>query len=308
MDDARLRAVQRERRVTDPLRNGRARGVVGVVVGVSPGAVLQVLQLERRTCLVWVSAPDREGELVLDAGQLVAATAGELAGEDAVYAILAWSGVRLEIGGPAASVARNVSTPLQQLLLDAVRRVDESARAEAGRPPAASSAANDALTVDAIDAARVLPAPADHPDRADDAERPPPTPEAVLPLWSLAVLEALQASLDALMAIDGVRAASILDLTTGATLAHAGGVAGADPARRGTGLTIAYREALRVEGSLGDSSALKELLFRTADGIELLRPLLADRDIAWSLALDRDRADLELIRRRLAELDTRFGS
>ncbi|MCC6792052.1 MAG: DUF4388 domain-containing protein [Thermomicrobiales bacterium] len=107
------------------------------VRGVSLSGVLQMLHLERKTCVLEVVADGEFGTLTLVNGELVDAGAGEIDGEEAVYRILSWPHPRTTILDGVNLFRHSVGLPIPRLLVELVRRQDESAPAPAG--PLASS-------------------------------------------------------------------------------------------------------------------------------------------------------------------------
>jgi uncharacterized protein DUF4388 len=85
-----------------------------------------MLHLERKTCVVEVSAHGLLGTLTLVNGELVDAAAGDLSGEDAACQILSWVDPQTAILDGAETFRHTVQRPITQLIMDAVRIVDES--------------------------------------------------------------------------------------------------------------------------------------------------------------------------------------
>jgi hypothetical protein len=98
----------------------------GYLNGVSLSAVLQMLHLERKTCVVEVAAHGRLGTFTLVNGELVDAAAGDFAGEDAACAILIWHDPKTSILDGAEIFRHTVKRPITQLIMDATRIVDET--------------------------------------------------------------------------------------------------------------------------------------------------------------------------------------
>lgn len=88
-----------------------------VVRGISLASLLQVIQMERKTCTLSVSGGGGYGQLGLRDGSLVHAQAGQATGRAALYAILGWSSPVLTIEdrceGPTT-----LEGEVQQLLLE----------------------------------------------------------------------------------------------------------------------------------------------------------------------------------------------
>jgi hypothetical protein len=98
----------------------------GYLHGVSLSAILQMLHLERKTCVVEASAHGLLGSLTLVNGELVDAAAGDRSGEDAALEILGWIDPQTAILDGAETFRHTVQRPITQLIMDAVRIVDES--------------------------------------------------------------------------------------------------------------------------------------------------------------------------------------
>lgn len=81
---------------------------------------LQLIELERKVCDVWVTAKGKVGVLRCFAGALIGAEAGALQGEAAALEILSWQDVRIEVR-QAQPGAPGKPIPLTQLLLKAAR-------------------------------------------------------------------------------------------------------------------------------------------------------------------------------------------
>lgn len=108
----------------------------GYLQGVSLSAILQMLHLERKTCVVEVSAHGWLGTLTLVNGELVDANAGDTSGEDAACMILNWTNPQTAILNGAEVFRHTVRRPITQLIMDAVRMVDETGRLNPASLPA----------------------------------------------------------------------------------------------------------------------------------------------------------------------------
>lgn len=98
----------------------------GFLNGVSLSAVLQMLHLERKTCVVDVSAHGWLGTLTLVNGELVDACVGDADGEDAAHMILNWINPQTSILDGVDLFRHTVQRPITQLIMDAVRIGDET--------------------------------------------------------------------------------------------------------------------------------------------------------------------------------------
>jgi CheY-like chemotaxis protein len=109
---------------------------VGRISGITLFGFLQLLEVERKSGLVVVAASDHEGRLYFDEGQLVHAHTGHLDGLAAAYEILSWPEPAVEIFYKRRARERTVHHPLQHVLMEAARLLDERARGGAEPAPA----------------------------------------------------------------------------------------------------------------------------------------------------------------------------
>ncbi len=108
-------------RVLDPRAVGR-------LTGITLFGLLQLLEVERKSGLVLVEASEREGRLYFDEGTFVHAHTRVLDGLDAAYEILGWPDPAVEIFYKRRARQRTVREPLQHILMEAARLLDESTR------------------------------------------------------------------------------------------------------------------------------------------------------------------------------------
>lgn len=130
-------------RVLDPKAVGR-------ITGITLFGLLQLLEVERKSGLVVVEASQREGRLYFDEGVLVHAHTRALDGLEAAYEILGWPDPAVEIFYKRRARQRTVREPLQHVLMEAARLLDESARSNVQEERAVPTAPQ------ALDAQRVL--------------------------------------------------------------------------------------------------------------------------------------------------------
>ena len=102
----------------------------GFVTGLTLPSVLQMINLDRKSCQVRVNTGNQIGTLSFLEGDLVAAIVGTNEGEPAAYEILTWQETRMELREGVPAATRTISTPLAHLLMEAVRLQDER-----GEPP-----------------------------------------------------------------------------------------------------------------------------------------------------------------------------
>jgi len=103
----------------------------GSLQGVSVAGFLQLLSMERSTCLVTVVGDGGKASLSFVDGRLVDARHGGLRGDDAVLKIAALKSPRIAVGQLTRTPQQTVATDLPTLLMEAALRQDETDR-EAG--------------------------------------------------------------------------------------------------------------------------------------------------------------------------------
>jgi CheY-like chemotaxis protein len=130
-------------RVLDPKAVGR-------ITGITLFGLLQLLEVERKSGLVVVKAPPREGRLYFDDGSLVHAHTNVLDGLEAAYEILGWPDPTAEIFYKRRARQRTVREPLQHVLMEAARLLDESARSRSEEERVVQSAPKEDFDADTI--------------------------------------------------------------------------------------------------------------------------------------------------------------
>lgn len=103
------------------------RSSQSVVRGISLASLLQVIQMERKTCTLSVSWGGAYGQLGLRGGELVHAQAGQTTGKEALFVILGWPSPVFTIEDLCESPA-NVEGGVQQLLLEYYIQEDHQRR------------------------------------------------------------------------------------------------------------------------------------------------------------------------------------
>jgi len=94
--------------------------------GLSLSFLLQVVELEGRSCTLLITAKSKSGILYLVNGKLVAASVGKLTGKPAALEILNWQNVRIDIDYKPRELETEIDTPLMTLLLESGRVMDET--------------------------------------------------------------------------------------------------------------------------------------------------------------------------------------
>lgn len=109
---------------------------MGRLHGIAVTGFLQLLEAERTTCTVRVSAGGRTGRVYLEAGRVVDAETGDIDGMDAALEIVTWQDVEIELEPGCPPREQRIETPLATIILEGMRLIDERAR-EIGDDPTA---------------------------------------------------------------------------------------------------------------------------------------------------------------------------
>jgi CheY-like chemotaxis protein len=100
----------------------------GSLTGISVANFLQLIEMEQKTCLLEITLKDGEkGILYFKNGALYDAIYGDLKGENAALEIIAMDGASINLGNlPAKKITRSINADLMGLIMEAMRRKDES--------------------------------------------------------------------------------------------------------------------------------------------------------------------------------------
>jgi len=101
----------------------------GYLSGLTLGSLLQIVEMEKKTCTLRVESEGREGHLYIKDGDLLDAEAGEVTGDEAAFEMMTWEETRTEIQGTCWKTERKIPYSLSHLLLEALRRKDEAMKA-----------------------------------------------------------------------------------------------------------------------------------------------------------------------------------
>ncbi len=119
----------------------------GVVRGIPLPTFLQVLEIERKTCSLNISAAGKSGSMSFVVGVLHDAGTGSLQGEEAAREIICWEHAKIEILGAPPAGERRIKTSLSHLILDSFRLHDES---KADREPVPARPVIEAEIIDTV--------------------------------------------------------------------------------------------------------------------------------------------------------------
>jgi CheY-like chemotaxis protein len=106
----------------------------GTLHSVSSGIFLQLMEMEQKTCTIRLENKQngRKGVLFFSKGELFDARVKDSHGKAAAYEIFAWDEVNLSIQNGCALKKNLIRQDIQSLMLESMRRKDESRDAQAG--------------------------------------------------------------------------------------------------------------------------------------------------------------------------------
>jgi len=111
-----------------------ANGASGNVRGITLPTFVQMIEIEKKTCTVTVTAAGQMGRLYFDRGVLLDAMTENARGEEAALTILTWNGAAIQIQGDCRATERLIGADLGRLLLESFRREDERRRIRSEGP------------------------------------------------------------------------------------------------------------------------------------------------------------------------------
>lgn len=116
-------------KLAESIRDGlRQDGSEGGVAGFYLANFLQLLAMEQKTCLLNVRSKSTHGYIYLHQGEIHAAVANGMKGEEAVYHLLASEYANITFQKlPKRKIQQMIKMPLMSLLIEAMRRKDEKA-------------------------------------------------------------------------------------------------------------------------------------------------------------------------------------
>ncbi len=107
-------------------------GIKGSLKDMGLPDLIQVLNMGQKTALIYLTNGQEEGRIFVEQGEVVHGTSGPYEGEEALYHLLTWEDGRFEIEPGISSPVRTIDRPVEELLLEGMRRMDEGKREEKG--------------------------------------------------------------------------------------------------------------------------------------------------------------------------------
>jgi CheY-like chemotaxis protein len=234
------------RAVLARLSDAISQSVRGHVQNVSLASFLQLLEMERKTCTLTIGGEEKSGVLSISKGVLVGAQTGDLLGQAAAIAIIAWPYPSITISRQLAASPVTIQAPLGFILMEAMRIQDEEARSLS--------------------------------ERASDSVMPPPRrtwrPPGAASQWPM-VSESTVPLNGELGLPSGARGLAVVDTATGRLL-HAASQPDC-PLRE---LALMASQVLLHQAAMlkvcAESEGVEELVLSTSSRCDVIRPLGAN--------------------------------
>ena len=105
----------------------KSGGTKGHVAGISLPSFMQLLELDKKTCTLNIKSATASGNMFFHQGELLAASTGNLTGQDAAFDIINWENPEIEIENicKVKPEDRDIEVPLGFLLIESARMKDE---------------------------------------------------------------------------------------------------------------------------------------------------------------------------------------
>ncbi|MCP3961208.1 MAG: response regulator [bacterium] len=253
--------------LADTVTQTLARTSKGHLTGVSLLGFLQLLNFEKKSCLLTVESDGRTGRLHVREGELINADSGRLQGESAVSEILTWDDCEIDVSVPQR-VERLINRPLHGVILEAARDLDESRAAE---PVVESEVATVPVALDEGALGRELLL-----ELAELLERPS-------------------------LKIAGAIGVALVDVQQAEVVGYRCFQYWPDFAERALATVAAVRRRLEID----DGEQVEELMFTLEALLEIWRPLGRERRMVFYLLMNRQSGVLDSARWELVELEDR---
>ncbi len=279
--------------VASQIQQALTRLAQGHMSGVSILGFLQLLHFEKKSCSLAIKSGERLGRIFLSDGELIDAACDKLKGEKAVLEILSWDDCEMVLSMPR-HFRRAIHRPLQGLLLEAARLLDEHRRSGFEHIIESAALSSDPEIFDEVVLREVPAAITSFAATVQDSAG-----------QGLAPWDGLQELLTGPMGIPGVLGVAVVALDPPQVLVarHA--------SERTDFLAAALAHADLVGQGLGrrrGEDALRELLL-THQGIqEFWVPLDAAREHALFLLLNPKLSSLREVRREAALIQPTLGA
>ncbi len=107
------------------------RGISGQIAGVTLSSFLQMIEMEEKTCTIKVFTKKNMGHIFFQNGTLIDSNTIKLKHLDALYDILSWNNIIIEVGKNVSKKQNVINLPLMHILIESAQHSDEIERTNA---------------------------------------------------------------------------------------------------------------------------------------------------------------------------------
>ena len=107
---------------------------IGTIKGIPTHSFLQMLESEGKSCTLQISSDKNSGRIFVKEGIPVDAETGSLTGEQAIYEMISWDVVTLELKFYNGQKKSSISKPLMSLIMEGIRLRDEREAGSTEKP------------------------------------------------------------------------------------------------------------------------------------------------------------------------------
>ncbi len=105
-----------------------SKGVSGNLMDLGLLEMLQIMGASNKTCLITIRREGQRADIYMENGRIVHATLGDVGGEEAFYRLIGWNEGYFQVKSEAVSEQKTISSSLDGLILEGLRRLDEENR------------------------------------------------------------------------------------------------------------------------------------------------------------------------------------
>ncbi|MFA5905614.1 MAG: DUF4388 domain-containing protein, partial [Desulfobacula sp.] len=106
------------------------KGISGRISGVNLSSFLQMIEMEQKTCTIKIFTKKDVGRIFFRNGSLIDAVTRRLNHLEALYAILSWENIVIEVEKNVSGKQDEIKLPLMHILMESARHLDEAENGE----------------------------------------------------------------------------------------------------------------------------------------------------------------------------------